>query len=216
MLMPERYREDHKRGLNRFLDTGESRIVGTTLEVEGRRKDGTEFPLELSLSTWEADEQRFFTGVLRDVSDRKAAEQELEHVNRRQQLILNAAGEGIYGIGPDGLTQFVNPAAAAMLGYEVDELEGRALHQVIHHSRPDGSAYPQEECPIMMAMRDGTVSRVGDEVFWRRDGTPVTIEYVVSPIIEDDAVTGGVVLFWERSPGAARLSRLRYRAHPVS
>jgi len=216
MLMPERYREDHKRGLNRFLDTGESHIVGTTLEVDGRRKDGTEFPLELSLSTWMADEQRFFTGVLRDVSERKATEQELEHVNRRQQLILNAAGEGIYGIGPDGLTQFVNPAAAAMLGYEVDELIGRALHQLIHHSRPDGSPYPWEECPIMMAMRDGTVSRVGNEVFWRRDGTAVAIEYVVSPIIEDDAVTGGVVLFWERSPGAGRLSRLRYRAHPVS
>ena len=216
MLMPERYREDHKRGLNRYLDTGESRIVGTTLELEGLRKDGTEFPLELSLSTWLAEEQRFFTGVLRDVTDRKATEQELEHVNRRQQLILNAAGEGIYGIGPDGLTQFVNPAAAAMLGYEVNELIGRALHPVIHHSRPDGSAYPNEECPIMMAMRDGTVSRVGDEVFWRRDGTPVAIEYVVSPIIEDDAFTGGVVVFWERSPGAESLSHLRHRAHPVS
>lgn len=216
MLMPERYRADHKRGLARFLDTGEGRIVGTTIELEGLRKDGTEFPLELSLSTWMADEQRFFTGVLRDVSDRRATEQELELVNRRQQLILNAAGEGIYGIGPDGLTQFVNPAAAAMLGYEVHELIGRALHQVIHHSRVDESSYPIEECPIHLAMRDGTVERVGDEVFWRKDGTAVSIEYVVSPIIEDDVVTGGVVVFWERSSGAGMTSGLRYRAHPVS
>jgi PAS domain S-box-containing protein len=216
MLMPERYREDHKRGLARFLDTGEGRIVGTTVELDGLRKDGTEFPLELSLSTWLADEQRFFTGVLRDVSDRRATEQELEHVNRRQQLILNHAGEGIYGVGPDGLTQFVNPAAAAMLGYEVNELIGRALHSVIHHSRPDGSAYPNEECPIMIAMRDGTIERVGDEVFWRKDGTPVSVEYVVSPIIEDEAVTGGVVVFWEPSPRTGSISRLRSRTHPVS
>jgi PAS domain S-box-containing protein len=84
MLMPERYRSRHERGLARFLETGASGIIGTTVEFEGLRKDGTEILLEVSLATWTIDEERFFTGILRDISDRKSSESELKHAGRRR------------------------------------------------------------------------------------------------------------------------------------
>jgi PAS domain S-box-containing protein len=83
MLMPERYRARHERGLARFLETGASGIIGKTVELEGLRKDGAEILLEVSLSTWTVDEERFFTGILRDISARKNTESELRHASRR-------------------------------------------------------------------------------------------------------------------------------------
>jgi len=217
-LMPERFRGEHERGFAKYLATGETRIIGTTVEVEGRRKDGTEFPLELSLAAWTVDDERFFTGILRDISDRKIAEEELKRVSRQRQLILDAAGEGIYGLDANGITQFVNPAAAALLGYETNELVGRPQHSTIHHSRPDGTPYPQEECPILRAVKTGVAARVRDEVFWKRDGSAIEVEYIVTAITEDEAITGCVVAFWERARGS--LEKLhedhpRHGAHPV-
>ena len=201
MLMPERFRADHERGLRRYLETGQSSIIGRTIELAGLRKDGREFPLELSVSTWTVDGQRFFTAMLRDISDRRHAEDELRRLTKERELILNAAGEGIYGLNVNGITRFVNPAAAALLGYEVEELIGRPEHPTIHHSRAARSSYPPEECRILRAIREGTTARVADEIFWHKDGGPVPIEYVVSPITENDVVTGGVVVFWARSAG---------------
>ena len=219
MLMPERYRDDHERGLARYLSTLESQLIGRSVEVEGLRKNGTIFPLELSLSTWTVDDQRFFTGILRDISDRKSAEMELKRVSRRQELILNAAGEGIYGIDADGMTQFVNPAAAALLGYEPSELVGRPHHQTLHHSQPDGRSYSLDDCRILNAVRAGSIARVRGEVFWRHDGRPVEIEYIVTPIMEEETITGGVIVFWETS-GDGRYEQLhedhpQHGAHPV-
>jgi PAS domain S-box-containing protein len=218
MLMPERFRSDHERGFARFLRTGETRIIGTTIEVAGLRKDGTEFPLELSLSSWTADEERFFTGILRDISDRKDAERKLRKVSRQQELILNSAGEGIFGVDVNGLAQFINPAGAALLGYETNELIGRPQHEVIHHSRPDGSPYRAEECPILSSIATGSMARVADEVFWKSDGSALEVEYIVTPITEDERVTGCVVVFWDRS--RSRFEELhedhpQHGAHPV-
>jgi diguanylate cyclase (GGDEF)-like protein/PAS domain S-box-containing protein len=77
VLMPERYRDAHERGMGRFLLTGEPRVIGSTVEVHALRKDGTEFPVELSLSHWSEGDQRFFTGILRDITERKRAEEAL-------------------------------------------------------------------------------------------------------------------------------------------
>ena len=88
--------------------------------------------------------------------------QALTRLERRNELILDAAGEGIYGLDTDGLTTFVNPAAARMLGRGADELIGQPMHAVLHHKRPDGSPYPREECPIYAAFKDGQVHFVDD------------------------------------------------------
>jgi PAS domain S-box-containing protein len=195
ILMPERFRHAHEQGLARIASTGKGRIMGSVVELHGLKKDGTEFPIELSLATWRNTENTYYSGIIRDISERKKAEQALAQLERQYSLILTRAGEGIYGLDRDGRTTFVNPAAARLLGYDRDELAGRSMHQVLHHSKPDGRPYPVEECPIYAALRDGVVYRVSSDVFWRKDQTNFPVEYVSTPIVEQGVVTGAVVVF---------------------
>ena len=131
-----------------------------------------------------------------DLTERRRAEEALEELRRDRELILSSAGEGIYGLDGKGLTTFVNPAAAEMLGWEANELLGKSQHTVIHHTHADGSAYARENCPIYAAFSDGVVHRVDDEVFWRKDGTSFPVEYVSTPICHpEDGLMGAVVTF---------------------
>lgn len=195
MLMPPRHRVAHQRGLARVRETGQSRLIGRLVELEGLRKDGTEFPLELSLAMWKADGVVFYSGIIRDITQRRRAEEILDRLRHLHEVILTQAGEGIYGLDRDGLTTFVNPTAARLLGYEPSELTDRPMHALLHHSHPDGSPYPPEDCPIYAALRDGLVHRVSSDVFWRKHGTALPVEYVSTPIIEKGAVAGAVVVF---------------------
>jgi PAS domain S-box-containing protein len=134
-------------------------------------------------------------GILTDITERKWAEDALRRVMFQNKLILDSAGEGIFGLDQEGVITFINPAAAHMLGWTVAELVGRAGHPMIHHTRPDGSAYPPEECPIHAAIRDGSTKRVDHEVFWRKDGSHFPVEYTSTPILEDGRLAGAVVTF---------------------
>ena len=138
-----------------------------------------------------------------------ASSPQLHNLN---ELILKCAGEGIYGLDRDGLTTFVNPAAAKMLGWEMDEIVGKSQHALIHHTKPDGTAYPSNECPIYAAFTDGAVHSVDDEVFWRKDGSSFPVEYVSTPIVDDTGgLLGAVVYFRDISQRreAARESKRR-------
>lgn len=116
-------------------------------------------------------------------------------VARDNRLILEAAGEGIYGVNAEGKTTFVNPAAARMLGWDADELVGKDMHATVHHSHPDGSHYHNHDCPIYAAFRDGAVHQVSDEVFWRKDGSFFFVEYTSTPIRDRGVVVGAVIVF---------------------
>ena len=194
-LMPARYRQAHEHGMARIESTGESRVIGSVVELHGLRKNGEEFPIELSLATWKTASGSFYSGIIRDISERKKAQQAHEQLQRQYSLLLNQAGEGIYGVDLQGNTTFVNPSAACMLGYRVEELLGRHMHDLLHHTRANGTPYPVEQCPIYAATRDGAVHRALEEVFWRKDGTSFPVEYVSTPIIEAGAVVGAVVVF---------------------
>lgn len=125
----------------------------------------------------------------------KEMSNEIDKLKKRNELILNSAGEGIYGLDSKGNTTFVNPAAAKMIGWDPEELIGKSQHKILHHSRADGSHYPNTECPIYAAFKDGKVHTVTDEVFWRKDGTSFPVEYVSTPIWEKDKLVGAVVVF---------------------
>src|SRR5262249_337643 len=116
-------------------------------------------------------------------------------LNRRHKLILDSAGEGIYGIDLEGRTTFVNPAAARMLGWEVVELIGQPMHDIVCHTWHDGTPRAYADCPILGACRDGAVRHVPEDVFWRQDGTSFPVEYVSTPIHEQDTLMGAVVIF---------------------
>lgn len=120
---------------------------------------------------------------------------ESKRIERQNDLILQSAGEGIYGLDTAGLTTFVNPAATQMLGWTTEEIIGEPMHALLHHSRPDGSRYPREECPIYAAFKDGQVHAVDDELFWRKDGSSFPVEYTSTPIREGDRLVGAVVVF---------------------
>jgi diguanylate cyclase (GGDEF)-like protein/PAS domain S-box-containing protein len=116
---------------------------------------------------------------------------ELLHQN---ELLLMTAGEGIFGVDMENTTTFVNPAAQNMLGYTSDELVGRRVHALIHGRRPDGSPYPETECPISQTLWDGK-PRSHEDSLIRRDGSYLPVHMTVSPINEGDECVGAVIVF---------------------
>ena len=110
-------------------------------------------------------------------------------------LLLASTGEGIYGIDNHGACTFINAAGARLIGWRPDEVLGRNMHALTHHSRADGSTYPESDCPIFQAFRLGQPCRVDAEVFWRRDGSSFPVEYSSSPIVDEGQVRGAVITF---------------------
>jgi PAS domain S-box-containing protein len=127
--------------------------------------------------------------------ERQQAEASLERLSWQNQLILNSAGEGIYGLDSQGKITFANPAAARMLGYEVEQLIGQWMHTLLNHSQPDWIPYLLSESPIYQTLRDGTVQNRTGDLFWRQDGSVFPVDYVSSPIREQDKIVGAVVVF---------------------
>jgi diguanylate cyclase (GGDEF)-like protein/PAS domain S-box-containing protein len=129
------------------------------------------------------------TALAVEASDRWHAE-----LASRNELRLNAAGEGLYAVDRAGAVTLVNPVAARMLGWEPAELLGRRIHDLIHHTKPDGSPYPFEECPTAVIGTD-----TAEDLFWRRDGTNLPVECTSSPLVADGQVVGSAVAFHDIS-----------------
>ncbi len=160
-------------------------------------KNGDKRFYEISASPIRDDEGKVvqIICVRKDITERKVMEKEIERVRHRNELILQSSGEGIFGLDLEGKHTFVNPAAARMLGYEVEELTGKHSHTTWHHSRPDGTLYPEEECPIYATYKHGKVHIADNEVFWRKDGSSFPVRYTSTPIREGWKLLGAVVSF---------------------
>jgi two-component system, sensor histidine kinase and response regulator len=133
--------------------------------------------------------------VAERTSDLEKNQKRLEQAEERSRLLLESAAEGIFGVGQDGLVTFINPAGLTMLGFEAEEVIGRQIHPLVHHSRSDGTAYPVEECPMHQTLTQGTAARIDDEILWRKDGTYFPVEYSSVPIDKNGTITGSVVVF---------------------
>ena len=120
----------------------------------------------------------------------------LQRLEMKNTLILNSVGAGIFGLDLQGRATFINLAGAAMLQRPEAEIVGQAMHALHHHSRADGTRYPEEECPISAAYRDNVAHRVAEEVFWKKDGTSFWVEYISTPMRDErDELVGSVVSF---------------------
>jgi formate hydrogenlyase transcriptional activator len=139
----------------------------------------------------------------------KSIESVFSEFERQNQLILNAAGEGIYGVDTEGKSTFINPAAERILGWKSEELIGRNMHKLIHHSHPGGDHYHVEECHIFAAFRDGEVRHVDDEVFWSKEGRAIPVEYTSTPILEAGRLVGAVIIFRDISERKQAEKKLR-------
>ena len=140
------------------------------------------------------------------VEDRTA---DLAAAEERSRLILDSAGEGIFGTDAEGRVTFANPAGMAMIGFAPEELLGRSIHPLVHHTREDGNPYPIEECPMRLAVAEGKCGHVEDEVLWRKDGSSFPVEYSALPIVKDGVVTGSVITFRDVTERREAENRLR-------
>ena len=131
IIIPERFRLEHEQGLARVAKTGETRIIGKTVQVAAVRQDGTELPVELSLATWVDGEDRYFGGIIRDVTERTELNQALAVSEQRLEAILRSANDAIVSIDELGRVVLWNPHAARIFGYTEEEMLGEPLFAII-------------------------------------------------------------------------------------
>jgi PAS domain S-box-containing protein len=122
-----------------------------------------------------------------DISEQVRAEGRLRTLTRQSDSILASVGDGIYGIDLEGKVTFVNAAAMQMLGYKQDEMLGHVMHNLIHHTRADGTPYDLVDSPIRKSLANLATVRVSNEIFWRKDGTSFPVEYVARPQIDSQS-----------------------------
>lgn len=168
-------------------------------EFHNMRKNGEIYLEDATISPVKNDagEITHFIGVKEDVSDRRWAEEELKISHEQVQLLLESTAEAIYGISLLGICTFANRSCARLLGYtHPDELLGKHMHELIHHTHNDGTPFPVTECRMNQVFKgDGVGCHVVDEVLWRADGTNFDAEYWAYPQRSGNQIVGGVVTF---------------------
>ncbi|MGB0104722.1 MAG: PAS domain S-box protein [Candidatus Sulfotelmatobacter sp.] len=156
-------------------------------------------------------------GIGVDITDLKKTEQSLQESEEKYLLLLNSAAEAIYGLDLEGNCTFCNPACLRLLGYGAPkDLLGKNMHGLMHHTRADGTPYPEQDCEIYVAVREGRASHVTHEVLWRADGTSFQAEYWSYPMYKAGELVGAVVTFLDisdrkRAEQALRQSEEKYR-----
>ena len=175
-------------------------VVQGKFEDEGWRvrKNGARFWATVVITALLDKERRIkgFSKVTRDITERKQAEENLRRSEEQFRLLLNSTAEAIYGVDVSGNCTFCNRAFLHFLGYsDPHRLLGQNIHTLIHHTRPDGTPYREEDCRIFQTLREGRISHADDEVLWRADGTSFPVESWSTPILRDNQIIGCVVAF---------------------
>ena len=184
VLVPERFRSAHDEGLARVVTTGETRIIGNTVEVFGLHSDGHEFPIELSLATWIEDGDRFFSGIIRDITERSEMTRALAVSEHRMEAILESADDAIISIDDRGRVVLWNRGAAEMFGYTSDDMIGEPVTAVI----PARFREPHTE-GIERVTSGGERHVIGQTVELaglHRDGREFPIELSLGTWVSDD------------------------------
>jgi diguanylate cyclase (GGDEF)-like protein/PAS domain S-box-containing protein len=190
----------------------------TALALPVLRKDGNVFYADISTSLLEIDGRHCLAGSFRDVTERQAAAEvrrlarvEIDRLHQRNQLLLNSAGEGIYGVDTQGKITFINPMALRMLGWTEQEVLGRSAHDLFHYCHPDGSDYPEENCPLAQVLQDGLRREIEDDAFICKNGEHFPVHLVATAMIENQILVGAEIVFQDitrRKQLEAELTRL--------
>ena len=180
---------------------GRNKIIGG-LSALGKKGGGSFSQHDLDLLNMFANQVStaienaiLFQQVKMEIEERRQAEENYRQISHQQELILNSAGEGIFGLDMEGNVTFINPAAARILEWDVQELVGRNSHLTWHYLKTDGTPYPIEECVLNKLLKAGTAKTVNNEVFQKRNSVSFPVEYTSTPIIENDKLVGAVVTF---------------------
>ncbi len=192
MLMPEPYRSEHDGYLDHYLNTGEARIIGIGREVEGLRKDGSTFAMELAVGESRSGGRRLFAGIVRDISERKKSEQQLRDSEAKTRAILETAVDGIITIDPQGTILTANPATERLFGYRVNEVVGHNVNMLMpepYRSAHDG--YLERYATT----GERRIIGIGREVQGqRKDGSVFPIDFSVGEaLVGDSRIFTGIV-----------------------
>ncbi len=195
-FLPEDIRQEMREAFAQMLE--DDAEFGGYMENPVLRGDGTERRVAWNHAVLR-DEAGRVNGVLssgEDVTESRRAEQALRDSRERLQLLLDSMAEAAYGVDAEGRCTFVNRAFLKTLGYpDESEVLGRNTHNLIHHTHADGRPYPESECRMFRAYRANQTINACDEVFWRKDGTPLPVEYWSNPIVVDGTVVGAIATF---------------------
>jgi PAS domain S-box-containing protein len=132
--------------------------------------------------------------VRASASRQKLAEEALHRQFSITHAITATAADAMFMVNTEGRTTFTNPAAESMFGYKADELLGKSLHDAIHHRRPDGSPYPMQECPFQQVYDNGVTLHDHEDMFFRKDGSPVQVSCSNAPVLEGGRITAAVLV----------------------
>src|SRR5829696_2268078 len=188
LLMPERYRDLCVAGLRRYLRTGEAQVMGSTIELVGLRKDGSEFPIEMFLGETHEDGERLFTGVIRDVTERKAAERVVKESEERFRSLVQHTSDIITILEADGSIRYVSPAVERVMGYMPEEQVGTNAFGSVHPDDREQAANTFAELLKRPGLHPPLEFRVP-----HKDGSWRFLEHVVNNLLDDPAVRGVVV-----------------------
>jgi len=171
LLMPHRYREAHQAGITRLGTTGETRIMGRTVELHGLRKDGIEFPLELSIGIGKTPSGVFYSGIIRDITRRKQAEEAQRQAEARYQSVVENAVEGIFQTTPDGRFLMANPSLAQMLRYDSPDMLVSTITDISRQLFAD----PKKREEILALLSQSGVVRAFETDLICRDGDVISV-----------------------------------------
>jgi PAS domain S-box-containing protein len=189
LLMPHRYREAHQAGITRLEATGESRVMGRTVELHGLRKDGTEFPLELSIGIGRSPVGVFFSGIIRDTTKRKQAEEAQRQAEARFQSVVENAVEGIFQTTPEGRFLMANPSLAQMLHYDSPEALVSSISDIGRQLYVD----PLKREEIRTLLNQSGIVRAFETDLRCRDGDVISVS-VTARVVRDQQ---GTVVHYE-------------------
>jgi|AGTN01.1.fsa_nt_gi PAS domain S-box/PAS domain S-box len=177
LLMPEPYHSAHDGFLARYRDTGERRIIGIGREVMARRKDGSTFPMELAVGEAWLSEGRIFTGIIRDITDRKRAESESRAATQMMESVIAALPVAVISVGPDGNVLLWNRAAEDILGWTAGEAVGGPMPAALFADDGVGA--------LAAGLRDGAALGNEEVRCRRKDGTVIEVSLSTAPLRDE-------------------------------
>ena len=172
-----------------------SAVLGQSHEMMGRRKNGTTFPMALTVSEMYLENRRLFIAIMRDITESKQANERIRQQLNFTRAITNSLNSGLVALEQEAQITFVNPAAERILGWSRSELLGKRLHELIYQWQTDDGRTPLDDHQLLKAIRSGADVSVDDDTFTRKDGSTFSAAYRLTPILRNGRQAGSVMSF---------------------
>jgi PAS domain S-box-containing protein len=174
----------------------QNRLSSSSLQLRINCANGVKKWIQLSLSAkQDANGQTdYLVAVIDDIDQYKKLEAQSHLAQQQKELILDIAGDGIIGLDIDARYTFVNPAAAELLGYSIDEMIGEESYSLQQHTHEGTPPQPSEQTPILDVLKSGETRRGERNTIWHKHGEPLLVEFTSTPIMKDDRITGAVIV----------------------